>query len=76
MRRCTQKEEQHNEKDLGRGNCLVCLISLVSCGGKQTAAAYTKEQAQKILDSDVFSEQLEDLDLDTAWSLYQLAGTD
>ena len=39
------------------------------------AAAYTKEQAQKILDSDVFSEQLEDLDLDTAWSLYQLAGT-
>lgn len=63
------------KKILGVVIALVCLISLVSCGGKQTAAAYTKEQAQKILDSDVFSEQLEDLDLDTAWSLYQLAGT-
>lgn len=63
------------KKILGVVIALVCLIALVSCSGKQTAAAYTKEQAQKILDSDVFSEQLEDLDLDTAWSLYQLAGT-
>lgn len=63
------------KKILGVVIALVCLMALVSCGGKQTAAAYNKEQAQKILDSDVFSEQLEDLDLDTAWSLYQLAGT-
>lgn len=62
------------KKILGVILALVCLLSLISCGGKQAAAAYTKEQAQKILDSDVFSEQLEDLDLDTAWSLYQMEG--
>ena len=62
------------KKILGVVIALVCLMSLISCGGKQTTAAYTKEQAQKLLDGSVFSEQLEDLDLDTAWSLYQLEG--
>ena len=62
------------KKILGVVIALVCLMSLISCGGKQATAAYTKEQAQKLLDGSVFSEQLEDLDLDTAWSLYQLEG--
>lgn len=62
------------KKILGVILALVCLMALISCGSKDNSAAYTKEQAQKIMDSGVFSEQLEDLDLDTAWSLYQLAG--
>ena len=62
------------KKILGVVMALVCLISLISCGSKDNSAAYTKEQAQQIMDGGVFSEQLEDLDLDTAWSLYQLAG--
>lgn len=62
------------KKVLGVVMALVCLISLISCGSKENSTAYTKEQAQKIMDGGVFSEQLEDLDLDTAWSLYQLAG--
>lgn len=62
------------KKVLGVIAALVCLVSLVSCGGKDTSAAYTKEQAQQILDGEVFSEQLEPLDLDTAWSLYGLSG--
>lgn len=61
------------KKVLGVIMALVCLMSLIACGSKNDSAAYTKEQAQKIMDSGVFSEQLEDLDLDTAWSLYQLA---
>lgn len=62
------------KKILGVVMALACLISLISCGSKDNSAAYTKEQAQQIMDGGVFSEQLEDLDLDTAWSLYQLAG--
>ena len=62
------------KKILGVVMALACLISLISCGSKDSSAAYTKEQAQQIMDGGVFSEQLEDLDLDTAWSLYQLAG--
>lgn len=59
------------KKVLGVVMALVCLMSLIACGGKENSAAYTKDQAQKIMDGGVFSEQLEDLDLDTAWSLYQ-----
>ena len=62
------------KKILGVVMALACLISLISCGSKDSSAAYTKEQAQQIMDGGVFSEQLEDLDLDTAWFLYQLAG--
>lgn len=62
------------KKALGVVMALICLMSLISCGSKDNSAAYTKAQAQQIMDGGVFSEQLEDLDLDTAWSLYQLAG--
>ena len=43
-------------------------IMLSACGGEESA--YTKEQAQAILDGGVFSEELEELDLDTAFILY------
>lgn len=60
------------KKVLAAVMALLCLMSLAACGGKETQAAYTQEQAQQILDGGVFSEQLEDLDLDTAWALYGL----
>lgn len=50
-----------------------CLAMLAGCGGGQSSAqAYTQEQAQEILDSGVFTDDLEELDLDTAWALYGL----
>lgn len=50
---------------------LLCLLALGACGKGDTAAdAYTREQAQAILDGGVFSEELEELDLDTAFLLY------
>ena len=54
---------------------LTCgVLLLAACGGGETSgdAAWTKEDAQKILDSAAFSEELEELDLDTAWMLYGL----
>ena len=37
------------KKILGVVIALVCLMSLISCGGKQTTAAYTKEQALSLI---------------------------
>lgn len=37
-------------------------------------AGYTKEQAQEILDTGAFTDDLEELDCDTAWALYGLEG--
>ena len=49
----------------------LCLLALAACGGS-AAQPYTQEQAQEILDSGVFTDDLEELDLDTAWALYGL----
>lgn len=62
------------KKALGVVMAVVCLMALIACTGTGSASAYTAEQARKILDGGVFSETLESLDLDTAWSLYQLEG--
>lgn len=61
------------KKVLGMLMALVCLCSLAACTGGGSQEAYTKEQAQQILDGGVFSETLEELDLDTAWALYGLS---
>ncbi len=51
-----------------------CLALLAGCGAGDggDGAAYTQEQAQEILDSGAFTDDLEELDCDTAWALYGL----
>lgn len=51
---------------------LACLLCLTACGGGASPAAWTTADAQAILDSGAFSEELEELDCDTAWALYRL----
>ena len=51
---------------------LMCLLVLASCGGQEGQTAWTEEQGQDILASGAFSEELEELDLDTAFLLYGL----
>ena len=53
-----------------------CLFGLAGCGSGsgESVQAYTKEQAQEILDSGAFTDELEELDCDTAWALYGLEG--
>ena len=47
--------------------------ALTACGGQQAGTdAWTVEQGQAILESGAFSEELEELDLDTAFLLYKL----
>ena len=57
---------------------LACLASLAACGKEESPAAWTTADAQSILDSGAFSEELEELDCDMAWMLYRLgdAGLD
>lgn len=50
----------------------VVALGLTACGGKETAAAWTKEQGQGIVDSGAFSDELDELDLDTACAVYGL----
>ena len=51
-----------------------CLMLLSGCGagGGEEVQPYTAELAQEILDSGAFTDQLEELDCDTAWALYGL----
>lgn len=51
---------------------LMCLLALASCGGQEGQTAWTEEQGQDILASGAFSEELEELDLDTTFLLYGL----
>ena len=51
---------------------LMWLLALASCGGQEGQTAWTEEQGQDILASGAFSEELEELDLDTAFLLYGL----
>ena len=51
---------------------LMCLLALASCGGQEGQTAWTEEQGQDILASGAFSEELEEVDLDTAFLLYGL----
>ena len=51
---------------------LMCLLALASCGGQEGQTAWTEEQGQDNLASGALSEELEELDLDTAFLLYGL----
>ena len=50
------------------------VLLLAACGGSDSGggAAWTDSQGQDILSSGAFSEELEELDADTAWMLYRL----
>ena len=51
------------------------LFALAACGGKQEAArAFTTGDLQALAEAGAFSEELEELDGDVAFMLYQLAG--
>lgn len=50
----------------------LCLLVLAACGkGEESPAAWTQDQGQKLLDSGAYSEELEEMDLDTAFLLYR-----
>lgn len=53
---------------------LALVLGLAACGGAQEEAAWAASDVQALLDSGAFSEELEELDADTAFILYQLAG--
>lgn len=56
------------------GWALLGLVLLAACGGDKTQAPWTAEDMPAILDSGAFTDELEELDLDTAFALYGLAG--
>ena len=57
-------------KLFGLAAAAVCLLALAGCGGQSGGeAGYTKEQVQTILDSGAFTDELDELDCDTAWAL-------
>lgn len=53
--------------------CGLLAVSLAACGSqKESLAIWSEEQGEDILASGAFSEELEELDLDTAFQLYKL----
>lgn len=52
----------------------VCALTMTACGGEEPAAApFTAETLNAIEAAGAFSEELEELDADTAFMLYKLA---
>ena len=59
-------------KLFGLAAAAVCLLALAGCGGQSGGeAGYTKEQVQTILDSGAFTDELDELDCDTAWAVWR-----
>lgn len=52
---------------------LALVLGLTACGGRNDYGVWNADHAQAILDSGAFSEELEELDADTAFMLYKLA---
>lgn len=50
----------------------VLALTLAACGAGESKAVWTVDHGRDILDSGAFSEELEELDMDTAWMLYKL----
>jgi hypothetical protein len=52
---------------------LAFILILTACQSQSSAAGWTQEDAQAILASGAFSDELETVDADTAFALYKLA---
>lgn len=55
---------------------LTCLLGLTACqsgGEAESKASWTADHAREILSAGACSEELEELDMDTAWMLFKLA---
>lgn len=52
---------------------LALLLGLTACGGEKDKTVWDTGDVQALLDSGAFSEELEELDKDTAFVLYKLA---
>ena len=52
---------------------LVLVLGLTACGGEKDKTVWDTGDVQALLDSGAFSEELEELDKDTAFVLYKLA---
>lgn len=52
---------------------LALVLGLSACGGKEDETVWDTGDVQALLDSGAFSEELEELDKDTAFILYKLA---
>lgn len=52
---------------------LALVLGLTACGGKEDKTVWDTGDVQALLDSGAFSEELEELDKDTAFILYKLA---
>ena len=51
---------------------LLCVLFPAACSSGADTAPWTVEDGEAILNSGAFSDELEELDLDTAWMLYGL----
>ena len=52
---------------------LALALGLTACGGEKDKTVWDTDDVQALLDSGAFSEELEELDKDTAFVLYKLA---
>ena len=51
----------------------VCVLTMTACGGKAEGEVFNLESLDKVQQAGAFSEELEELDADTAFMLYKLA---
>ena len=54
----------------------VCVLTMSACGSKSEVEVFTLESLSRVQEAGAFSEELEELDADTAFMLYQLADYD
>lgn len=54
----------------------VCVLTMSACGSKSEVEVFTLESLNRVQEAGAFSEELEELDADTAFMLYQLADYD
>ena len=54
---------------------IVCVLTMTACGGEKqkSVSAFTVETVNEVQKAGAFSEELEELDADTAFMLYKLA---
>jgi len=60
------------KKLMGLMMALVCVLTMTACGQKAEQEGFTLETLTAVQSAGAFSEELEELDADTAFMLYQL----